>query len=95
MVIFFKNRQCRLNEINVYETVQLVVLQGSPTASLYHTLHNVFTPLLLQEGKKSNAVNLNLQRQLTTFQTTLRSASFVAEGDATNLFENNSLSGIL
>ena len=48
IVVFSKNKPSVLTDDNIFGSLQITSVSGPPTLALYHTLNNVFTPLLMQ-----------------------------------------------
>ncbi|GJQ81470.1 btv [Trypoxylus dichotomus] len=96
VVIFTKIKPLTLNDENLISSLQVISLQGSPTTALYHTLNNVFSPLIVKNQKRNVNQN-NIERQLANLQAGLRTTILSNNLDADPLkhVDASDLSGFI
>ena len=58
---FFKIKPCVINPENIHNAILVSSMFGSPATTLYHTLHNLFAPNLLQNEKDDSDISEKLQ----------------------------------
>jgi len=63
-VNFIKLRPELVTDSNVYDMVQVSSILESPLASLYHNLHSLYAPLLLQNSAYSDKLPTKIQQLL-------------------------------
>lgn len=63
-VNFLKLRPELVTDRNIYDLVQVSSILESPLASLYHSLHSLYAPLLLRNSAYSDKLPTKLQQLL-------------------------------
>lgn len=68
VLVLFKSRPEVITPDNLHSTVLVNTMLNSPVSSLYHSLHQIYTPLLLKDAKWSQEFDPKLQGLITELE---------------------------
>lgn len=92
-LLFYKLKPGVITPDNIHNNVVVSSLLDSPIDTLYHSVHNVFAPLLLRDQKWSQSLDPKLQKLLSELEAGLASTvrqqktqSKIQDGDQKNNF---------
>ena len=68
VLLFFKRRPDVINPENMHKDVFVSSMADNPINALYHSLHKVYSPLLLKDPKWSTEFDPKLQRLITELE---------------------------
>ena len=68
ILLFFQARPDVITPGNFHSTVLVNSMLNSPVSSLYHSLHQIYTPLLLKDAKWSQEFDPKLQTLITELE---------------------------
>ena len=65
VLVMFKSRPEIITPTNLHSTILVNSMLKSPVSTLYHSLHQIYTPLLLKDAKWSQEFDPKLQALIT------------------------------
>ena len=83
VLVMFKSRPEIITPANLHSTILVNSMLKSPVSSLYHSLHQIYSPLLLKDAKWSQEFDPKLQALITELEKGLGSLMRRSEGNHT------------